>query len=296
MKLGLGTAQFGFDYGLTNSRGKVPVSEAKKILTFAASSDISVLDTAALYEESESVIGQCLPEDSLFQIVTKTPQLGGESVSALPKDEVLQTFYRSLDRLGRSSIYGLLFHSAGDLLAQGGGQLFEACEALKAKGLIKKIGVSVYSAAQIEKIISRFPIGLIQLPINVFDQRLLNTGLLTEVKRRGIEIHARSLFLQGLLLMEPENIPSYFETAKDLFKNYHMFLKAHHLTLLEGALGFVRQIAEIDHLIVGVCSVRELEEILKAYQKMSNCALDYRPYSCQDEKIVNPSLWKVERR
>ena len=107
---------------------------------------------------------------------------------------------------GRGNVYGLLAHHADDLLVPGGRRVFEEMQRLLEEGLVRKIGVSVYSGQQIDSILELYTPDIVQLPLNLFDQRLLESGHLEKLKRRGVEIHARSVFLQGLLLIEPDQV------------------------------------------------------------------------------------------
>lgn len=291
-KIGLGTVQFGQPYGISNSQGQTPIEEVKKILSFATKHAMSVLDTAAVYGESETILGQLLPNQHTFDIVTKVPALGVSSITERESEKVRESFFTSLRRLKQPSIYGLLMHDANDFLASNGQLLMGALLALKEEGLVKKIGVSVYTPEQVDRIVSRYPIDLIQLPLNVFDQRFLLNGQLRGLKKQGVEIHARSIFLQGLLLMESEYVPTALMALfKECIERYHAFRKGRGLTLLQSALNFVMGVKEVDHVIVGVNHLAQLQEICQHVPVSS--VNDYRSYAVEDERLINPSLWKA---
>ena len=165
-------------------------------------------------------------------------------------------------------------------------------ERLKSIGLINKIGVSVYNKYQIDRVLDNFEIDLIQLPVNILDQSLISDGSLVKLKKHGVEVHARSVFLQGLLLMEENLIPSYFLPIKknlDAFKNLARELS---LTKLELALGYVASIDEIDKIVVGVNTLSQLQEIIKATQLKTNFE-EYRNISINNSNYTNPSLWRI---
>jgi len=292
MKLGLGTAQFGFNYGITNRRGQVPLEEVSHILDLAQQEGVAVIDTAAGYGNSEEVLGKCLPKSHRFQIVTKTRRFNKETISPADAKDMAADFYRSLEKLRQKSIYGLLVHHPDDLLAENSCWLIEALNDFKRQKLVRKIGVSVYSADQIDDLLNRMEIDLIQLPISVLDQRLLMSGHLKKLKQKGVEIHARSIFLQGILLKQPVELGPYFDSAKNLLEEVHSYLKMKNITPLEGALKFVIAQKEIDCVIVGVASQGEFAEIQGAFKRPSAFELDYKRFACSDEKIVNPSYWK----
>lgn len=293
MKLGLGTAQFGLDYGVSNKRGKTPSIEVKRILALAVERGIELLDTAALYGESEAAIGNALSPHYRFRIVTKTPVFKRRSLAVEDGKNLVASFYRSLDYLRQDRLYGLLVHDPDDLLVPDGAYLIEAMQQLVAKGLVQKIGVSVYTGEQIDRVLAIFRPDIVQLPVNLFDQRLIESGHLVKLKNLNIEIHARSLFLQGLLLMEPTDVPAYFSPIREHFALYSRFLESNGLTKLQAALLFVRQQVEIDFAIVGVTCASELSDIIAASDTICFRSLEMSDLHVRDEAMITPSLWKL---
>ncbi|WP_392534973.1 aldo/keto reductase [Nostoc sp. C117] len=294
MKLGIGTAQFGLDYGLSNNFGKTPSTEVSKILNLATLNGIHAIDTAYIYGKSEDVLGEILSEQHNFDIITKTPQFSKATLSRDDSEFLENTFYNSLSRLRQSGIYALLVHNPNDLLVKNSHFLMEKMLFLKSQGLIKKIGVSVYTSEQIDCILSKYSIDIIQVPINVLDQRLLLSGHLSKLKTLGIEIHARSIFLQGLLLMSREDIPSYFDSIKGHLNEYHNFIKNQGFSSLEAALSFMFSIDEIDICICGVNNYQHLDEILAAMNKVElKFGKALARFSISDKSILNPSDWRI---
>ena len=165
---------------------------------------------------------------------------------------------------------------------------------LKQNGLVSKVGVSVYSGSQIDQVMERFQIDLVQLPINVLDQRLLQSGHLQKLKSVGVEIHARSTFLQGLLLMELQNVPEYFDVIRKNLESYHRFIRVRGLTPIQAALGFVLGLQEIDQVICGVNNALQLGEICEAAQVEVD-SNELAEFAIADESIVNPALWQVDK-
>ncbi len=290
-KLGLGTVQFGLDYGISNHSGQTPFEEVVKILTVAQNQNINFLDTAALYGNSEETLGKAiLPEDS-FSIVTKTPRFEGLVIGGAEVQLLQKVFHRSLERLKHSSVYGLLMHDSDDLFKGNGSLLYHQLEDLKKEGLVKKIGVSVYTGEQIDRLIDNFPVDLIQLPINVFDQRLIQDGYLKKLKKLNIEIHARSIFLQGLLLMDPEKLSPYFTGIKQHLLDYHSFIHDQGYTAIESAVGFILGLQEIDTVIIGVNNSQQLSEICLRAKPLS--PENFCNFALTNEKILNPSNWRL---
>ncbi|MCP4370274.1 MAG: aryl-alcohol dehydrogenase [Deltaproteobacteria bacterium] len=296
MKLGLGTVQFGNGYGISNQNGKTPLSEVESILQFANENEISVIDTASLYGDSESVLGMMLPQQHNFRIITKTPFFKKSRISSFDANNLKETFYKSLNRLRQSKVAGLLIHNADDLLTEGGELLFSALQELKQEGFIGKIGVTVYTREQIDGLLESYIIDLMQVPINVLDQNLINNGQLVRLKKKNIEIHARSVFLQGLLLMNPASIHSFFDPIKPILCKYQNFLISHSLTPVECALAFVKGISEIDFVIIGVNNLEQLKINLSSFnKKYDNYILDeFKAFSINNPEFLNPSLWRLK--
>lgn len=292
MNLGIGSAQFGMDYGISNRGGRTPPSEVRLLLEHARTAGVRIIDTAPLYGTAEEVLGQFLPSDRHFDVVTKTPSFAG--VPETSRARLLEsTFERSLTRLGTRRVYGLLAHHADDLLGPGGAALYEAMSALKLSGKVERIGASIYEPEQVDQLLERFAIDLIQVPLNVLDQRLVAGGYLERLKKTGVEIHARSAFLQGLLLMAPAELPPHFDPAKPLLRRYHGWLAARGLDALAGAVGFIAGLPHLDAAIFGVNTCRQFSEIIAR----SRSALDpaeFREFALNDRAIINPSLWPAQ--
>lgn len=293
MKLGIGTAQFGLDYGISNQEGKTPPMEAARILEVAIQHGVRVIDTAPLYGTSEEVLGQTLPLRHHFNIVTKTPQFSKSSITSKEANSLEETFHQSLLNLGLSSVYGLLVHRADDLLVENGHLLMEIMLDLKRQGVVSKVGVSIYNSQEIERVLDKYSIDLVQLPINVLDQRLLLSGHLLMLKNNGIEIHARSVFLQGLLLMQPNSLPSYFDSVKAHLKAYHDAIARQGFSPVEAAIGFVNNLDEIDVVLCGINNCKQLQEVLFAFRKSYTYeSQELARYAITDTSIINPSEWR----
>ena len=296
MKLGIGTAQFGLDYGISNTSGKTSLKEVQSILKIATENGVDVLDTANFYGDSESAIGSCLHEQNRFRIITKTPVLKENRYSSDDGIIIKKAFYESLKRLKLSSVAGLLIQDAYNVLAEGGEFLYEGMLELKYKGLVEKIGFSVYNGEQIDKLLDLYDFELIQVPVNVLDQRLIKGGELKKLKNKDIEIHARSIFLQGLLLMEPDNLHSFFDPIKPVINKYRSFVISRGLTPVEGAINFVASVPEIDYIIVGVNTTEHLKTNLDGFKSTLKDRIpleNFSMFSIEDSRYLNPKLWKL---
>jgi aryl-alcohol dehydrogenase-like predicted oxidoreductase len=291
-KIALGTVQFGIPYGISNQLGKTSKSKIEEILQYAHKNGINTLDTAALYGNSEELIGSFAHDDGKWDIVTKIPPIGNKAIGDKQIDILLKSFELSLDKLKRKSVYGLLLHSCDDLFLAGGYRLLEAMERLKDEGFVKKIGVSLYSGNQIGRILDNYSIDLVQLPVNILDQRLLDSGHLKTLKKYNVEIHARSVFLQGLLLMQISDIPSWFNPIKGVLNAFHKEANRRGISALQLALCFVQSINEVDKVVVGVNTWEQLHQIIESSSLQVDIS-DFSNLSISDENFLNPSNWRL---
>ena len=209
-RVGLGTAQLGADYGVSDCEGRPSEAEVGAILARAMEMGIEYIDTAASYPNAEKLLGRHLPSQHRVRIVTKLPLAEGDVITAQHAETVLATIAASLDRLRLPRVYGVLVHHARDLAKPGWQYLIDALCETRARGWTSTVGVSVYDASDLALVESRFTPEIVQLPFNALDRRLAELGWLARLHGSGIEIHARSVFLQGLLLMEPASLPRFF--------------------------------------------------------------------------------------
>ena len=285
-KLALGTAQFGMSYGIANQHGKIKLENIKDIIKTAREKNIDLVDTAIVYGDSEKIIGKIGILE--FKFVTKLPPL--------PKIEVTNISFwveeqikLSLKRIGIKSLYGLLIHRAADLVGTKGEKIVNALNNLKSRGLVKKIGVSIYDPSELEKLTKQINVDIVQAPLNIIDQRLINSGWLSKLYKADVEVHIRSVFLQGLLLMSEQNRPRKFNRWKNLWKMWHEWLNDNRITSLEATLRYALSIKEISKVIVGVDSKNQLEQIVIS----SDGILPKIPLELctNDVNLLNPSNW-----
>jgi len=279
-KLALGTVQFGLNYGLSNDKGKTSYEEAKKIIKILKVNNIDTLDTASEYGSSEKILGKIGVNN--FHLVTKTSPL------KFGVGNVIKSFHQSLKNLNTKSVDGLLIHNIEEVKDSAFDDLFKELLRLKQDKLINKVGFSAYMPEQVDFLLNNFDFDLIQVPINVFDTRLIDGGQLLSLKNKKIEVHARSIFLQGLLL-DFEKLDVYFSQWINQFNCYQKEVIASNLSLLEYALNYVINIKEIDKVIVGVNNEKQLIEITKVKLEKNNL----KAYPLREINFLNPSLWKI---
>jgi aryl-alcohol dehydrogenase-like predicted oxidoreductase len=162
---------------------------------------------------------------------------------------------------------------------------------LKAEGVTEKIGVSVYDERQIEAILSRHAVEVVQVPVSVLDQRLLASGTLARLRQQGVEVHARSAFLQGLLLMDPDRLAAHFQPAVPTLRRFHEFARAQGITPLQAALAFVADLEDIDYAVIGVTRHEELQEIAAAFRPRPDLRDGFAGFALRDESVLNPARW-----
>ena len=284
-KLALGTVQLGQAYGIANKLGQVTRADAKAMLKLALANSINTLDTAITYGESEACLGEIGTQD--FNLVTKLPELPNNcrDVSAWVRQEVIA----SLNRLGVAEVYGLLLHRPEQLLGPSGADLYKTLQKLKDGGRVKKIGISIYSPSELTLIYPRYSFDLVQAPFNLVDQRFYNSGWLQRLKDDDVEVHTRSAFLQGLLLMTQEDIPDKFSHWGKLWRTWYRWLADHDISAVQACLAFPLSFSEIDRVIVGANSLSQLSEIVSAANDQRE--FNFPDLQCEDENIINPANW-----
>lgn len=285
MKIALGTVQFGLEYGVANQVGRVQLADVRNILQEAVAYDVDTLDTAIAYGDSESILGQV--GVGSWSVVTKMPALpeGCADVAGWVEAQI----EGSLRRLGVSQLHGVLLHSPDQLLGEHGKPLFKALQHLKAQGLARKVGVSIYGPEELDRLIGEMHFDLVQAPLNLLDRRLIESGWVERLKEQGTEVHVRSAFLQGLLLMSPDQRPEKFARWRTIWSEWTRWLGETGLTPLHACLGYVLGVDDVDKVVVGVDSVKQFQEILAA----SHSALPSLPDWQQpiDTDLINPGRW-----
>ena len=295
-KLVLGTAQLGLDYGIANKIGKPTEKQAFEIMKYAVENGINYFDTAYSYGNSEIIIGKFLNFHKNYKnkvnIITKMPSLKKEK---LKEKDINDCFFESLHRLEQKSLYCYMIHDFKDIV--------DNCNVInkiflkfKDEGLIKKIGVSIYDKSQIKFLLKNFDFDLIQIPINIFDRRLLMDDILVDLKKRGIEIYTRSVFLQGVIFLDKNNLPLKFKSIKKQLEKLNDISLKFHLSKEEIALIFVSTINEIDKIIIGIEKIEQLKRNIKIANNFKNfnkikSIINFKDFVIEDENIIDPRKW-----
>ena len=285
MKLALGTVQFGLNYGIANNHGQVSFKEAPKIIQYAKQSGIDTLDTAIAYGDSEYRLGKIGIQD--WKVVTKLPAIpsGCNDISKWINEAVST----SLERLKLNSLYGILLHWPQQLLDNDGVKIYLALKQVKEAGLTQKIGISIYDPKELDKFCSKHHFDIIQAPFNILDNRLINSGWIYHLADMETELHVRSIFLQGLLLMKPNERPNKFNRWSSIWSIYDDWLTQTKITSLQACLRYALSFPEISKVIIGVDSLNQLMDILKEAKGPAPEISEL--FKTHDSDLLNPSNW-----
>jgi hypothetical protein len=284
-RLALGTVQFGLSYGVSNRQGQTSLDVAGRMVSFAADIGVNTIDTAIDYGESEQVLGKIGVGN--FNVVSKLPPLP-KSVRDVDSWAFCEA-EASLKRLKLDRLHGLLLHRSSDLHDARGTALYAAMQKLQSKGYVQKIGISIYSPAELDSCVGKFEFDLIQAPFNLVDHRLFTSGWLQRLKENGCEVHVRSAFLQGLLLLPQSAIPDKFSQWSSIWNNWHQWLRQHDADAVRACLGYPLSFPQIDRIIVGANDLEQLRQI--AIVVGHNIDYQFPNLACNEENLINPARW-----
>lgn len=282
--LALGTVQFGLDYGVSNTGGKVSSHAAHAILAAADAAGVDRVDTAAAYGDSETVLAELLGDFPALRVVTKAPKVvDGDVETALGRAR------ESADRFG-PRLDSILLHSAADLVGADGVRLWAGLQALKDEGLVPRIGFSAYADDDPLSLVRRFRPDLVQIAASVFDQRLTASGDVAAMAEEGVEVHVRSIFLQGLAFMAPDTLPAKLAGAAPMLRGWRTGLAEAGVSPARACLDHALGVEGAARLVVGVTSPDELADIVSQVSAPPT-GMDYSAFALDDPMILDPWRW-----
>jgi aryl-alcohol dehydrogenase-like predicted oxidoreductase len=281
MQLVLGTVQFGLRYGVAGRDTPVAENEVRAILERAWAIGVRVLDTAAAYGDIEQrLAGLC--EGLPFRIVTKLPQLPAALDANSAADWAQAMLERSRTRLG-TRLHAVLFHRAEDLLEPHADAVWSRCAAwAEPRGAL--LGASAYEPGTLARLTERFALCIGQLPGNALDQRLAAAAL-----HGGMEVHIRSAFLQGLLLMDSKRAVERVPASSTALTRWHAWTHARGLDPLHAALSLVMGLPGATHCVVGVDNMHQLEAIGAAWAAAT--PLHAPKLAVTNLDVIDPRRW-----
>lgn len=297
--LSLGTAQFGLDYGITNKGGLVDLKNVRSIVREASVSGVKLIDTAHAYgcaQERLGIIGACAKD---FKITSKVG--AGIDENEMSTKQILELLKKQVEKslhdLKTNKVDTMLLHTSACLSESHRNGVLDFLSEIKVKGLTNRVGVSVYCQSELDdECISRLDV--VQLPISIYNQTMLRDGSLGYLKRMGIKVQGRGVFHQGLLLCGAELWPEWISDSwKQRQRSIESYVKQKGASLVSAALGFIKPISEIDTVVVGVCSPKELMSIVKAWNEPFNLPESLIQISANtDDQFCDPRKWPKEQR
>ena len=284
-KITLGTAQFGLSYGINNSKGKVGELEVVEILRLCRSKGIKHIDTAAAYGDAEELLGRVIERHfsaSDFRITSKFEKIQEKSLETLLND--------SLTRLRQRSLNAQLFHSYEEYCRHKNisalTQFQEACSPTK-------LGVSVYSLDELKSVIEDDIAKVVQCPFNLLDNESIRGRVLQNAKNHGIEVFTRSAFLQGLFFKESKSLPKNLKPLQGLLEDIKALCSEYKLSIEAVALGYCLSRKYIDHVVIGVDSLSQLQANLAAVERPlpMNVIERINQIRVENQSLLDPRTW-----
>ncbi len=282
-KLCIGSAQFGTKYGVSNRHGKIKKKELDKLFFILKKEKIKFLDTSIDYRNCEKILNKLNLEN--IEVISKIPKIPKKclDINKWIENKVVS----SLKKINKKSFYAILLHNPDDMLSNKAHIIYKSLINLKKSKKIKKIGISIYDFESSIRILKKFNFDIIQCPYNVIDRRLENSRYMNFFKKKKVEIHVRSVFLQGLLLMKKR--PSKFDKWAKLFKIWDRMNKNNMLQSALNAINFVLKNKNINKIILGFENSNQLKSILENFQnKKTNYPTNI---ASKDLKLINPNNW-----
>ena len=281
--MAVGTAQFGMAYGIAGNGTAVAENEARRILEISAASGVRFLDTAPSYGDIEERLAM-LCDGLPFSVVSKIPAIPTDIVECEVRSWVAASVARSLQRLGgRLSV--LLFHKADDLVGDRGDEAWRAASDLMPPNV--RLGVSGYSPDDVSAVCRRFPVSVAQLPGSAIDQRL--RGAIGRTALKGVEIHIRSVFLQGLLLMDPGTAVRRVPACGELLSRWQDWCRHRGIDCVAAALAVARGLPGVSSCVIGMDSAAQADEIFRAW--FATAPMDAPELASEDLEVVDPRRW-----
>jgi len=281
-KIILGSANINFSYGL--NKNKIEGKKFLKLMKYAFERGVKVIDTSPSYRSSEKVIGLSKKN---FEVITKIPKIP-QKIKKIDLEEWIRKKIINSKKKIKKKIYGILIQNAEILLSNKAEIIFSTLLNLKREGFFDKIGISIYSFKTLELVINKFAIDFVQLPYNVLDQRFVRRKIINIVKRKQIEIHARSIFLQGLLTENKINLPKKLSKLENALKKWRQWIKKKNINPVHACLDFALRNKNIDKLVIGFNSKHNFEEAIK----FKKTKLNFNNLKIKvNQNLLDPRKW-----
>lgn len=296
-KLTLGTCQLGYHYGIANKTGQPSEQDSFKILKTAVENGVNSFDTAAAYQISENILGKFFNSSQTIMnnpvITTKIAYVNFESIKTI-KESMYNQVESSLVKMRLNKIPILMLHHFSDF-KKGGDVVVENLREMKASGKADKIGISLYAEDDIELVLKEGAFEVVQIPMNIFDHRLINSGILKEFKKKDIIVFVRSVFLQGLLISDPENLPEKLHLAREPLKKLNDIAGRTGMSVAQLCISFIKNLDGVSSLVIGCETVKQVEDNISLMnspaisQQIYDEILD--AYKDISSFVITPWMW-----
>ena len=291
-RLVLGTVQLGMPYGIANTTGQPDMHTAEAIIQKAWEGGVREFDTAQAYGSSQKVLGKAIVKHRLTGNARITTKLSPD-IDHTSKRAVFSAVERSLEDLGVSKLHCLLVHRER-LLNQWESGIGRIMTELIEAGFLDHAGISVYSPQSALMAVSIDEITVIQIPSNILDRRFERIGIFDQHRHTKKQVYVRSVFLQGLLLMNPYDLNTTMRFARSTLISCESLAASYGISKLELALGYVKTAYPEAKIIIGAETCSQLDEVLAAWKTiLPRDLLDEvrHSYADVDETITNPTAW-----
>ena len=285
MRLTLGTANFLKNYSLIQ-KNNLNFLYKKKLILKAKILGIKFIDTSPSYGKAEKIIGKTGVK--IFKIITKIPKLPKSKTNNI-SDWILKNLKNSLKNFNQKKIYGLLIHNKSDFMNNKKNYL-EAFNIIKRKDLVKKIGISLYEADDLNKIVKYWKPDIVQIPYNIIDRRIQSKKFINVIKKNRIELHVRSVFLKGILVNQ-KSYPKFLNKWKKKINYWFEWCKNKKIKPSSAAFLFVKKNKLINNIVVSFDNIEQMIEI----KKFKNPKIKKFPHiRIHDRLFLNPYNWKLK--
>jgi len=287
-KLVLGTVQLGLNYGINNLSGKPSLQKSFDILKTAFDNGIETLDTAEAYGNSQEVIGKFLKKypNKSFKIITKLA-----ASASVSKTKFIDHIKSNCETLNVRQLQGYMFHNYPSFKEKE--NLYSELLKARDKQIVKKAGISLYDNEEIESVLKDYSdFDFIQIPFNLLDNASKRKELLEKAKEKNIEVHVRSVFLQGLFFKKVDSLPQKLKPLGPFLKKLDSIKKSYGLNTETLALQYVLQKDYVDHVLIGVETVQQLLNNIDNSSKnhqLPHVVID--GLDIKEIKLLNPSNW-----
>lgn len=293
LKVCIGTAQLGMKYGISNNSSKMKIKDFNKIIKYSEENNINFIDTANSYGNSEELIGKSLKKlkcGTNFKVISKFNNLRNIPKNKI-REKILYQVTTSIKKLGTQKLYAALLHNVKDLESKKKKEIYKVFLDLKKKGLVKKIGFSAYEVKDLKKYLTKYNFDIVQFPFSIFDQRILDNKIQDLIKKKKIEVHIRSIFLQGLLLLSIKKIPKRLDLEGNL-KRWNNYLIKNKINKIDACIKFVLKYNFYKKIVIGFNNFKQFKHVINRLKilKKNKMEINFKDFE-NKSKLINPSKW-----